>query len=119
MSKTFDELMKVLDEKGEIPDEVAEKTIKEHGPLSDDEKKQLAAAIKMKKALTKGDDKGKDDKEKKDDKAGKDDKDKKDDDKAEVSMDDYLKALSVLDSEEASKEEKEKAQKAKDAFESQ
>jgi hypothetical protein len=34
-------------------------------------------------------------------------------------MDDYLNALSVLDSEDASKEDKEKAQKAKDKFESQ
>ena len=105
MSKTFDELMKVLEQKGAIPDEDALKTIKEHGPLSDEEKKQVAAAIKMKKALTtKSDDK-------------KDDKDKKDD--GEVTLDDYLQAHSVLDSDAASKEDKDKAQKAKDKFESQ
>jgi len=104
MSKTFDELMKVLDAKGDIPTDDAGKAIKEHGPLTDDEKKQLAAAIKVKKALTQGSD-----------------KDKKDDnkDKDEVTLDDYMNALSVLDSSEASKEDKEKALKAKDKFESQ
>ena len=108
MSKTFDELMKVLEKKGVIPDEDALATIKEHGPLTDEEKKQVAAAIKMKKALTKSDDK-KDDKDKKDE--------KKDD--GEITLDDYLQALSVLDSDEATKEDKDKAQKAKDKFESQ
>ena len=48
----------------------------------------IAAAIKMKKALTKSDDK-----DKKDEKKGGD----------EVTLDDYLQALSVLDSEAASK----------------
>ena len=111
MSKTLDELMKVLDEKGEIPDETAKTLIKEHGDLSADEKKELAAAIKMKKALTK--DKDKKDDDKKDD--GKKDDGKKDDD--EVSMDDYLEALSILDSDDASKEDKEKAKKTKEKFE--
>jgi DNA-directed RNA polymerase subunit H (RpoH/RPB5) len=104
MSKTYDELLKILDEKGEIPDETAKSIIKEHGALSDEEKKSVAAAIKMKKALTPKDNKKDDKKE-----------DKKDSE--EVSMDDYLKALSVLDSEGASKEDKAKAQKAKDTFE--
>jgi len=108
MSKTFDELMKVLDVKGDIPKEDAEKLIKEHGALSEDEKHQLAAAIKVKKALTKGSDADKT-------------VDKKDGDKAkdEVTLDDYMQALSVIDSAEASKEDMEKAQKAKDKFESQ
>lgn len=122
MSKSFDALMKILEQKGSIPDEDAKAAIKENGPLSEEEKKQVAAAIKMKKALTKSDDK-KD--EKKDDKA--DDKDKKDDKPAdkdkkepeEVTLDDYLQALSVLDTDGASKEDKEKAQKVKDKFESQ
>ena len=110
MSKTYDEIMKVLEEKGAIADADAEKLIKEHGALSDEEKKNVAAAIKMKKALTSSGDKGKDKDKAKDDK-GKADAD-------EVSMDDYLKALSVLDSDDASKEDKEKAKKAKDKFES-
>jgi hypothetical protein len=121
MSKSFDALMKILEQKGAIPDEDAAKVLKENGPLTDEEKKQVAAAIKMKKALTKSDDK-KDDKdkdakkeEKKDDKPA--DKDKKAGE--EVTLDDYLQALSVLDSDDSSKEDKEKAQKAKDKFESQ
>lgn len=115
MSKTYDEIMKVLEEKGAIADADAEKLIKEHGALSEEEKKNVAAAIKMKKALSSGDDKGKEKDKAKDDKP-KDDKGKADAD--EVSMDDYLKALSVLDSDDASKEDKEKAKKAKDKFES-
>ncbi len=103
MSKTFDELMKILNDQGEIPDEKAKAIIAEHGPLSEEEKKQLAAAIKMKKALTKKDD------QKKEDKPG----------DGEVSMDDYIQALSVLDSEAATAEEKEKAKKVIDKFESQ
>ena len=117
MSKTFDALMKILDQKGSIPDEDAVKAIKDNGPLSEDEKKQVAAAIKMKKALTKSDDK-KDNKDKNTDK--KDDmaaeKEKKADD---IAFDDYLQALSVLDSDAAGKEDKGKAQKVKDKFESQ
>ena len=120
MGKAFDELMKLLDEKGEIPDAEAKKIIEEHGVLSDEEKKQMAAAIKMKKALT----------EKKDDKkpeakdGGKADADKKDDKKSdddvpdEVSMEDYIQALSILDSEDASAEEKAQAEKIKEKFES-
>lgn len=115
MSKAFDELMKVLEAKGTIPDEEAAKIIKDHGPLTDEEKKQVAAAIKMKKALTKSDDK-KDEKtkDKTDDKAA--DKDGKGD---EVTLDDYLQALSVLDSDAASKEDKDKAHRIKDRFETQ
>ena len=106
MSKSFDELLKVLETKCEIPTAEAEKIIKEHGALSDEEKKQVAAAIKMKKALTKSDDKDK-----------RDDKDKGKSD--EVTFDDYMQALSTLDADGASKEDKDKAQKAKDKFESQ
>jgi hypothetical protein len=106
MSKSFDELLKVLETKGEIPTTEAEKIIKEHGALSDEEKKQVAAAIKMKKALTKSDDKDK-----------KDDNDKGKSD--EVTFDDYMQALSTLDADGASKEDKDKAQKIKDKFESQ
>ncbi len=106
MSKTYDELMKLLEDKGEIPDEEAKKIIKEHGALEDEEKKQVAAAIKMKKALTKDD--------KKDG-----DKDKKDGDSDEVTMDDYLKALSDVDSEDASEEDKKKAKAIIEKFESQ
>jgi hypothetical protein len=113
MSKTFDELMKVLEEKGEIPDDVAKKLIEEHGPLSDEEKKQVAAAIKMKKALTSD--------EKKEEAKGEDKDAEKDEDKkdAEVTMDDYLQALSVLDSEDAGDDEKEQAKKVKEQFEGQ
>jgi hypothetical protein len=119
MSKSFDELMNVLEHKGSIPDEDAVKIIKEHGPLTEDEKKQVAAAIKMKKALTKSDDKkdAKKDDTDKDKKEGKPVENAKTDD--EVTMDDYLNALSVLDSEAASKEDKDKARAAKDKFESQ
>jgi hypothetical protein len=124
MSKTYDAMMKLLDEKGSIPDDEAARLITESGPLDDEEKKKVAAAIKMAKVLNKSDDKEekKADSAKADKTAGGDDarvesKDKPSD--AEVTMDEYLVALSVLDSDEASKEEKEKAQKAKDKFESQ
>jgi hypothetical protein len=119
MSKTYDAMMKLLDETGSIPDDDAARLIKEHGPLDEEEKKKVAAAIKMAKVLNKSDDKDKDDKpvgEDKD-KARDEEKDKPSDD--EVTMDEYLVALSVLDSDEASKEDKEKAQKAKDKFENQ
>ncbi len=110
MTKTFDELMKVLDEKGEIPDETAKALITEHGALNDDEKKQMAAAIKMKKALTKP-------AEKKDEKPD----DPKDDKAAaeEVSMDDYLQALSVMDAEGTTEDEKKQAKAIIEKFESQ
>lgn len=117
MSKTYDEMMKLLDEKGSIPDEEAAKLIKESGPLDEEEKKKIAAAIKMSKVLNKGDDKDKDAKKADEAQAKEEKKDKPSD--GEVTMDDYLQALSVLDSDEASKEDKEKAQKAKDKFESQ
>ncbi len=109
MTKTFDELMKILEEKGAIPDEEATRLIKEHGPLTDDEKKDLAAAIRMKRALTQGGEKKEKDEDEKQPPAAKE----------EVSMDDYLQALSVLDSDAASPEDKEKAQKIKEQFESQ
>lgn len=121
MTKTYDELMKLLDEKGSIPDDEAAKLIKEHGALDDEEKKKIAAAIKMAKVLSKGSDKAQ---EKATEKTGEDkDKDKEEkkdkpsDD--EITMDDYLVALSVLDADAASKEDKEKAQRVKDKFESQ
>lgn len=124
MSKTYDALMKLLDEKGSIPDDEAAKLIKEHGPLDEEEKKKIAEVIKMAKVLSKSDDqdlkKAEEDKDKKpagEDKDKDEKKDKPSDD--EVTMDEYLLALSVLDSDEASKEDKEKAQKVKDQFESQ
>lgn len=119
MSKTYDELMKLLEEKGEIPDADAKKIIEANGPLTDDEKKSMAAAIKMRKMLDedKKADKGKDDKAKADD-AKPDDKkpDTKQDE--EVSMEDYINALSILDSTDASEEEKKAAEKVKEKFES-
>jgi hypothetical protein len=120
MTKTYDELIKLLDEKGSIPDEDAARLIKEHGPLEDEEKKKIASAIKMAKALRPSDDKDKG-QAGKGEESGKDIGDKKEEASGdgEVTMDDYLLALSILDSDEASKEEKEKAQKAKDKFESQ
>lgn len=132
MSKTFDELMKVLEDKGTVPEEEATKIIKEHGALSDEEKHQVAAAIRMKKSLSaaiahdldKPKEKPAEEKKEADKKDG-DTKpaDKKEDDKKkeseEVTLEDYMSALSVMDSEDASKEDKEKAQKIKDKFESQ
>ena len=117
MSKSFDAIMKVIEETGEIPDEKAKTIITENGPLEADEKKQIAAAIKMRKQLqASAATKKKDDKEggDKPDAAAKEG-DKKADD--EVTMDDYLQALSVLDSEGATEEEKKKAQAVKDKFE--
>ncbi len=108
MSRTFDELMKVLEEKGEIPDEQARAIIAEHGPLSDEEKKQIAAAIRMKKALTA---KSAPSPAAAPQPAG--------EQAAEVSMDDYLQALSILDSSEASEEEKQQARRIVERFESQ
>jgi hypothetical protein len=120
MTQTYDEMMKILEEKGSIAEEDGAKLIKEHGPLTDEEKKNLAAAIKMKKALTKPAEVKKEeakDGDKPDEKKEEKPADKKKEETDEISMDDYLQALSVLDSEDASKEDKEKAQKAKDKFE--
>ncbi len=70
----------------------------------------MAAAIKMKKALTKP-------AEKKDEKSG----DKQDEKAAaeEVSMDDYLQALSVMDAEGTTEDEKKRAKTVIEKFESQ
>jgi hypothetical protein len=112
MTKTYDEMMKLLDEKKSIPDDEAARLIQEHGPLDDEEKKKIAAAIKMAKALGKSEDKAED--------RDKDHKEKKDEPSdAEITMDDYLVALSILDADAASKEDREKAQKVKDKFEGQ
>jgi hypothetical protein len=97
MGKSFDAIMEVIQKEGKVDDDKAKAIITEHGPLSDDEKKQVASAIRMKKALE-----GKDDEKK---------------DKEEVSMDDYIEALSVLDSEGASEEDKKKAEEIKAKFE--
>ncbi len=97
MGKSFDAIMEIVQKEGKIDDDKAKEIIAEHGPLSDEEKKQVASAIKMKKALE-----------------GKEE-DKKSGD--EVSMDDYIQALSVLDSEGASEEDKKKAEEIKAKFE--
>jgi hypothetical protein len=102
MSKSFDEIMKVIEEEGGIPDEKAKAIITEHGQLSAAEKKQVASAIRMNKALKGKKDEG--------DSAESDDAD-------EVSMEDYLQALGTLDSEDASAEEKKEAQAIIDKFE--
>ena len=115
MTKTFDEMMKILEEKGTIAEDEGTKLIKEHGALTDEEKKDLAAAIKMKKALTKDGEKKEEEKKDGDKKEDKPAEASKESD--EVSMDDYLQALSILDSEDASKDDKEKAQKIKEKFE--
>ncbi|MBN1311292.1 MAG: hypothetical protein JXB30_07720 [Anaerolineae bacterium] len=121
MSKTYDALMELLEEKGSIPDEEAAKLIKEHGPLEEEEKKKIASAIKMAQTLNKTGNEEKDKAADKKEEAQEDEGEKLEEpsDDSEVSMDDYLLALSVLDSDEASKEEKEKAEKVKDKFESQ
>ncbi|MBN1429890.1 MAG: hypothetical protein JXB07_16090 [Anaerolineae bacterium] len=119
MSKTYDALMKLLEDKGSIPDDEAAKLIQEHGQMDEEERKKIASAIKMAKVL--GKDKDEKVQDKKNEETNKDSAEKKDEasDGDEVSMDDYLLALSVLDSDEAGKEEQEKAQKVKDKFESQ
>jgi hypothetical protein len=128
MSKTYDAMMKLLDEKGSIPDDEAARLIKENGPLDEEERKKVAAAIKMAKALSKSDDKDKASKNvaegKGEQPAGENKNEARDEKKDkpsgdDLTMDDYLRALSVLDSDEASKEDKERAQKVKDKFESQ
>jgi hypothetical protein len=96
MTKAFDEIMKIIGEKGEIPDEKAKEIITEHGALTADEKKEVAAAIRMKKALT-----------------GKEQPTSGD----EITLEDYMAALSVLDSDGASEEDRKKAQQVKDKFE--
>ncbi len=135
MTKSYDELMKILEEKGEIPDADAKKIIEANGPLTDDEKKSMAAAIKMRKLL-KSDSESADkkpmeaekDAEKKAAAKKDDSKETKADDKnteekkadadEEVTMEAYISALSVLDSEDASEEEKKAAEKIKAKFES-
>ncbi len=98
MSKSFDAIMKALEAQGDITDDAARAIIEEHGPLTDEEKRQVAAAIKMKRAL------GGQPPE-----AG----------KGEVSLDDYIQALSVLDAEDASEDDKQKARQVRDRFEGQ
>ena len=104
MGKSFDAIMEVIQKEGKIGDDKAKEIITEHGPITDEEKKQIASAIKMKKALESKEDTKKD-------------KDEKEEDKDEVSMDDYIQALSVLDSDGASEEDKKQAQEIKDKFE--
>lgn len=43
MTKTFDELRKLLKEKGKLTPEDVEKAVKEHGELTEEEKVSLAA----------------------------------------------------------------------------
>jgi len=121
MSKSFDEIMKVIEETGGIPDDKAKAIITEHGPLEADEKKQIATTIKMRKQLQgsaaqKKDDKPDTAKEGEDKpEAEAKEADKKADN--EVTMDDYIQALSVLDAEDSTEDEKKKAQAVKEKFE--
>jgi hypothetical protein len=108
MTKSYDEIMKLLEEKGQVPESDAKKIMEEHGALEDEEKKKIAAAIKMKKVLSKSKDDKKDSEKKEDKKEG-----------DEVSFDDYLQALSTLDSDDASEEDKKKAKANKEKYESQ
>jgi hypothetical protein len=110
MSKSFDELLKLLEEKKTLSREDVEKVTKEHGDLSDEEKTKLAARAKEleKEAKEKEEKKEEEKKEEKKDAKGE-----------EVSMDEYLQALSVMDSDDESEEAKAKAKKVIEAFESQ
>ncbi|HEC22131.1 MAG TPA: hypothetical protein ENI95_04345 [Chloroflexi bacterium] len=126
MTRTFDELMKRLEEKGKVSDEEAAKLISELGPLTDEEKKKLAQAYKEKAATKKeaGKEGGEKEKpakpeEKEAAEGGKEKEPEKDDEIGEVTMDEYLQALSTLDSTDVSEEEKAKARKIKEKFESQ
>jgi hypothetical protein len=105
MTKTFDEIANVLDEDGTISDERAQALIDAHGPMTSDEKKQLAVMLRMKSAL-RPPEPGQDESEV----VG---------EPAAVTLEDYIQALSVLDSSDASEHEKQEAQRVKDAYENE
>jgi hypothetical protein len=107
MTQAFDEIMKRIDSTGTIANEEAEKLIAEHGPLTDDEKKRLAEALK--KAESKGEEKPADEPKPEQEAS----------EEADVTMEEYLNALATLDSSDVSDEEKARAAKLKDRFENQ
>lgn len=105
MTKTFDEIMKVLDEDGTISDGQAQALIDTHGPITPEEKRKIAAALRMQSASgPRVPDEGESE-------AG--------EAPAAVTFEDYLLALSVLDSSDTTELEKQDAQRVKDAYENQ
>jgi hypothetical protein len=105
MTKTFDEIVNILDKDGAISDERAQALIDAHGPMTSDEKKQIAVMLRMKSALrppepAQGES-------------------EMVDEPAAVTLEDYIQALSVLDSSDASEHEKQEARRVKDAYESE
>jgi hypothetical protein len=107
MTQAFDEIMKRIESAGTVSDEDAEKLIAEHGPLTNEEKKQLADSLK--KAESKGEEKS----------VGEKKAEPEAEESADVTMEEYLNALATLDSSDVSDEEKASATKIKDRFESQ
>jgi hypothetical protein len=105
MTKTFDEIVNVLNEDGAISDERAQALIDAHGPMTPEEKKQIAVMMRMKSALRP---RAPDQAE-----AG------AADEPTTVTLEDYIQALSVLDSSDASELEKQEAQRVKDTYESE
>lgn len=105
MTKTFDEIVNVLEEDGAISDERAQALIEAHGPMTSDEKKQIAVMLRMKSAL----------------RSLEPDRSESEavDEPAAVTLEDYIQALSVLDSSDASEHEKQEAQRVKDAYENE
>ena len=86
MTQAFDEIMKQIESTGTISNEEAEKLIAEHGPLTNEEKKQLAESLK--KAESNDEEKA----------AGEKKAEPEAEESADVTMEEYLNALATLDS---------------------
>jgi hypothetical protein len=120
MTQAFDEIMKRLEANGTITNKEAEKLIAEHGPLTDEEKKRLAEALmkatpKSEKAESAEKSQTPDAKEG----AEATPDEKEPDEDAEVTMEEYLTALATLDSTDVTDEEKARASRVRERFESQ
>jgi len=107
MTQAFDEIMKRIESAGSISNDEAEKLIAQHGPLTDEEKKRLAESLKKAES--------KDEEEAAVEKKAEPDAEES----AVVTMEEYLNALATLDSSDVNDEEKARATRLKDRFESQ
>ena len=99
MSKAYDALAKLLEEKKRITPEDIEKAEKEHGKLTDEEKAKLKPSTDADKEK---------DKEKEKESEG-----------AEVTMEEFIQASVILDTADKDSEEYKKAKKIVETYEAQ
>lgn len=93
MTKAFDELKKVLKEKGQLTPEDFEKATKEHGEMTEEEKAELSATqLEMEKEKKKKEKKG-------------------------VTVEEYLEATKTLETAKEGSDEWKKAQEVVKRFE--